>query len=483
MADLTAWAQVSTPGFALKGTSRGLPGTVRKRKRQSFRAYVDRATAGRFRWHRHNIVLADSLQRVADGDLRRLMVFMPPRYGKSEQVSRLFAPYWLHRRPHQWVGLASYGASLAQKLSRAARDHFREAGGDLAGDATAVTEWMTPDAGGLWAAGRGGSLTGRGFDLGIIDDPLKDMAEADSPVIREGLIEWYRSTFRTRAEPGAAIVVVLTRWHQLDLAGWLLEQEAVEPEHWHVVHLPEEAEDELPEYPDTCTVEPDWRAPGELLCPERFGPDEVQKHKAFPRTWASLYQQRPRPREGNLFRYSWFEDRFVDARPAQAKRVRYWDTAGTEGGGDWTVGTLMALGGDGLFYVEDVVRGQWSPGTRDQQIRATAERDGRDVTIWLEQEAGVSGTERTQGTVRALAGFTARTERPTGSKELRAEPFAAQCEVGNVRVVRGAWNRAWLEELVNFGPGAAHDDQVDATAGAFAKLAERSGASTHTLEF
>jgi predicted phage terminase large subunit-like protein len=452
---------------------------LRRRRDRPLREYVDHATRSRFRWYRHNEALDDVLQRVVDGEIKRLMVFEPPRHGKTEQVSRLLPGKWLERYPDTWVGLTSYGATLAQSLSRSAREYYRAAGGALAKDRQSVSEWETGKRGGLWAAGVGGGITGKGFHLGIIDDPVKDRAEADSVTYRDALREWYTSTFYTRREPDAAIVIVLTRWHHVDLAGWLLDREGSEdPERWHIVDLPARAEAERPEYPDTCTVEPDWREPGEPLCPERYD-DASLRHteaNAGPRDWASLYQQRPRPREGGFFKYAWFgEDRY--ARPSGGEWVRYWDTAGTDGGGDYTVGVLMGRAPDGLFYVADVVRGQWSPGRRDEVIRQTAEKDGHDVRIWLEQEAGVSGKERSQATVRKLAGYTVRTEPVTGSKEDRADPFAAQSEVGNVRLCRGTWNREYIEELVSF-PNGDHDDQVDGSSGAFNKLAVHSEAES-----
>lgn len=451
---------------------------------ESFREYTDAATRGRFEWYRHCQVVADRLQDVADGRIKRLMIFEPPRHGKTEQASRLFPGYILQRFPEKWVGITSYSGELARAFGRAARGHYREAGGVLSEEASAAREWETGQGGGAWSAGVLGTLTGRGFDWGILDDPIKSAEEADNELLREKLHEWYRTVFYTRAEPGAAIIIILTRWHPDDLAGWLLEREPEAKEGWHILNLPARAEEEPQEFPDTCTVEPDWRGPGEPLCPERFGDEALEGIEAAigPRAWASLYQQRPTPREGLFFKGSWFER--VDELPEGQRYtlVRYWDTAGTDGRGDYTVGVLMARGrDDGLFYVVDVVRGQWSPGQRDARIRATAERDRAahgKVTIWLEREAGVAGEDRTRATVAQLAGFTVKTERPTGSKEDRADPLEAQAEVGNVKLVRGEWNTAFLDELCAF-PHAKHDDQVDAASGAFSKVSRPTGSAVY----
>jgi predicted phage terminase large subunit-like protein len=461
---------------------------LRRRRRQNrpLRDYVDAATRGQFQWFRHNLELNEALEGVLAGRIKRLMVFEPPRHGKSEQISRLLPGKWLERYPDKWVGITSYGDILAGGLAGKARDYYVEAGNRLHPRIQAASHWGTPQGGGCWAAGVGGAITGKGAHLAIIDDPVRNRQDADSQTKRDVLTEWFTSTLRTRLEPGAALIVVLTRWHERDLAGWLIEQEAAsaEPEQWTIVDLPARAEPTRPQYPDTCAIWSDWRAPGEPLCPERYNDHELRILEASvgPRDWASLYQQRPRPREGGFFRYAWFEGHMVDARPVNARWVRYWDTAGTEGDGDYTAGALIGRTPDGLYWIADVVRGQWSPGRRDQMIRSTAEKDGRHVHIRLEQEAGVGGKDRSRGTIAALAGFAVQAKPVTGSKENRADPLASQCEAGNVRIVKGPWVHHFLEELVGF-PNGAHDDQVDAASGAFAELAAVNGFSSHRVEF
>lgn len=190
----------------------------------SFREFVDIAYP-RYKWYRHNQVLANALQRVADGALTRLMVFMPPRGGKSLLTSKLFPAYYLYRHPDRYIGLTAYSAELAYTFSRASRAAYRDNGGQIKGDAAAVKHWETPEGGGCWAAGVGGSATGKGFSLGLVDDPLKNAEEAFSDKIRAKQKEWYSSTFYTRAEPNGAIIIIQTRLHQDDLAGWLLSEE------------------------------------------------------------------------------------------------------------------------------------------------------------------------------------------------------------------------------------------------------------------
>jgi predicted phage terminase large subunit-like protein len=160
--------------------------------------------------------------------------------------------------------------------------------------------------------------------------------------------------------------------------------------------------------------------------------------------------------------------------------VRYWDLAGTEEGGDFTSGCRVSEGADHLFYIEHLERGQWAPGRRDSNIRATADVDrtaGGRYEIGLEQDTGIGGEERTRSIVARLNGFTVFSERPTGDKETRADPVASQMEVGNVRIVRGDWNHEFIEELLGF-PNGAHDDQVDSLSGAFRRLAQRTEPKT-----
>lgn len=408
----------------------------------------------------HLVHIQERLAEVTGGTLKRLLLTLPPRHGKSEQTTIRYPVWRLETAPETRVCVGSYNQRFAERFGRRSR-RLAEARGIVSRDRSAAMEWETPAGGVYRSCGVGSPPTGEGFDLILIDDPVKSREEAESEAYRERVWEWYGDLY-TRLEPGGAIILILTRWHEDDVAGRLLAEMAAGGEAWTTVNLPGLAEE----------GDPLQRTPGEALCRDRYDEEALQRIKGVLGSYAfsALYQGSPRPREGNLFKWAWMMPP-VAARPSEVEaRIRYYDTAGTEGRGDYTAGVLMSRTRGGTYWIEDVVRGQWSPAHRDAEIRATAERDGPEVQIWLERESGVAGTERSQATVRALAGFVARFEPVTGDKVHRADPLAAQAEAGNVRVVAGPWNHALLDELTAF-PNGSHDDQVDAAAGAFSKLA------------
>jgi predicted phage terminase large subunit-like protein len=457
----------------------------RKREREkqqvspiSFREFVGKVNP-RYRWYRHCEVLADVLQRVADGEIKRLMVFMPPRHSKSETVSRLFAAYFLYRYPQKWVGITSYSAELAYTLSRNARENYRKIGGQVNEEASAVKHWETGKGGGLWAAGVGGSITGKGWGLGLIDDPIKNAEDAASDVIRAKQQDWYSSTFYTREEPWSdtdpqsALIVIQTRWHEADLSGWLLAEEKNDddPERWHIVNLPAIAEEADPnQFPATCAIEPDWRKSGEALCPERRPLEKLLKicKRIGSYFFDSLFQQRPSAKEGEFFKMDKVE--IVDAAPANLRRCRAWDLAATKVGGAFTCGTKVGVDSSGIYFVEDVKRGQWSADGVRSELRSTAVEDGQSVRIHLPQDPGQAGKDQAEQLVRHLAGFNVKAEPVSGSKEARAFSFAAQWNAGNVKLIKGPWNKAFKEELRQF-PRGKFKDQVDSGSDAFNELA------------
>jgi len=384
---------------------------------------------------------------------------MPPRHGKSENLTVRYPVFRLERDPKTRIIIGAYNATLAARFSRKAR-RIAEQRLELATDRTAVDDWETAKGGGVRSVGVGGGVTGMGADLIIIDDPVKSREEANSEVLREKIKQWYSDDLYTRLEPGGAIVLIMTRWHEDDLAGWILASEKASD--WTVVRLPALAEEN----------DPLGRPVGEALCPSRYDVADLEDIRITQggASFDALYQQNPTAREGAFFKVGLLG--LVEALPAGVRLVRAWDSAATEGDGDYTVGVLMGRGEDGLFYVADVVRGQWDTAERNRIIRATAERDGVSVRVVVPEDPGSAGKDSARALVSLLAGFSVERKRATGSKDVRAEPFSAQVNAGNVKLLRGAWNTAFVEELRAF-PRGRYDDQVDAASDAFNDLVRR----------
>jgi predicted phage terminase large subunit-like protein len=422
-----------------------------------------------------SLVLAAALARK----VTRIMILMPPRHGKSMLVSQFFPAWWLGRRPNDRVILASYNDRFAAQWGRKARDTFFEYSNQVFGlrprqGQTSTEDWgIAGHIGGMTTAGTGGSLTGRGADLLIIDDPFKDAAEAASERVRETTWEWWVATASTRLEPSGVAIVIQTRWHQDDLAGRLLKDMEEGGEQWMVVKMPAIAEeDEHWEYDGYIWT----RKQGDPLWPARYNQEsleKIQRRSAY--WWAALFQQRPAPPGGSIFKRPWFK--VVKALPADRRvdvRCRFWDAGGSARTAkakdpDYTVGTLVARVGND-YYVEHVARGQWSSAQVDAVIQQTARTDGWATLIREEREGGSSGIAVIESRKSKLAGFNYEGRPATGAKELRWQPFASQAEVGNVYVLESEWNRHWLDEF-EAAPNGAHDDQIDSAVGAFMEVA------------
>lgn len=325
----------------------------------------------------------------------------------------------------------------------------------------------------------------------IFDDAVKGRDAADSQVERERIDAWYKDTFRTRLDPPAefgddkgtsAIIGIGTRWHEDDLLGRLIarEEAAEDPEGWVIVmidaeHDPEALEDLRKRLPDNEVIGmSEDREEGDLL--EMYSESEYRTIKSTLglRGWSALYQQSPVPAGGLLFDVGKF--RIIPAAPAGATaRVRVWDLAGSDKRkADQTVGVLIAVHDlpDGrLWVVEDVRYGRWSLAEREAQIKAVSREDGPFVQVLVEEDVGVGGAARTRSIISAVAPYMVESVRATGSKVMRAEPFAAQVEAGNVALVQGRWLLAYTDELRTF-PAGKHDDFTDSSAHGFNWLAE-----------
>lgn len=438
------------------------------------------------RWQnaRHVDFLDEHLVNLAAGEYAKegyigIIIEEPPRHGKSEECSRYFPAWYLGLRPDDRVILASYEATFAERWGGRVRDLLSRWGPEVFGieiskKAAAASLWdIDKHEGGMYTAGVGGPITGKGANLLILDDPIKNSAEAQSPTIRENQWEWYKSTFRTRAEPGAIILIIMTRWHEDDLVGRILAEQAEDPDadKFMRIRLPAIAEEPDEEFPEP---DPLGRLPGEALWPERWPVDKLTPYMTNDYVWSALYQQRPAPREGGLFKRDWFD---VVPLPSEKpkKVVRYWDMAATEvkkgEDPDWTVGCKVALYPDGTYCVLDVERVRKSPEKVEALIKRTAVLDGRLVRIRMEQEPGSAGKGQISHYSRnILRGFIFKGNRVTGSKTIRAELASSKAEKGEIKVARAPWNREFFREVTKF-PNAKWDDQVDAFSGAIEDLA------------
>lgn len=406
----------------------------------------------------HIRTMCDAVQRFLEQSPKRgLMLTVPPRHMKSTVISNALPAWYVSRCPQRDVIMASYALSLARENGRAFRDlvgspfHRRIwPSMRFEVDSSDAYQLYGKDNGrpNLIVAGVGGPITGKGADLLIIDDPVKSMEEAISDAYKDRVWRWFTMVALSRLSPGGKMILIMTRWTDDDLAGRILRDM---PEDWEALNLP--------------AVSPD----GSTLWPERYDSAFMERQRAAmgERAFSAQYQGRPLPETGGMFKRRWFRE--GPLMSSSARRVRYWDKAATHGGGDWTVGCLMASEG-GRWCIEDIVRLRGSPMEVQETVRGTAERDGVSVAVRMEQEPGSSGVDVIDLYRRILAGFDFRGERVTGDKASRAAALAAQMEAGAVDIVSAGWTRTLEDELLSF-PAGAHDDQVDACSGAFRALA------------
>ncbi len=414
-----------------------------------------KASWGGYRAAPHHRAIADRLRRVARGEIRRLMIFMPPRHGKSMLASEYFPAWYLGRNPTAQVIAATYAQGLADDFGRKVRnlvagDVFSESFPQvsLSGDSQAANRFHTAQGGAYFAVGAGGPITGRGADLLLIDDPIKGREDAESTTLRQRLKDWYTSVARTRMMPGGAIVVIQTRWHEDDLAGWLLREHSHEG--WEVLNLPALAEpgDQL------------GRVEGEPLWPAAYPLAELEtiRRAIGSRDWAALYQQRPAPVKGGLVKTAWFQR--YKAAPANPYRIlQSWDT-GLKAAevNDPSVCTTWAETDTGYYLLDVLARRLEYPDLR-RAVQSMAEKWEPTLVLVEDKASGQSIVQdiRQNTTIPVLP------IEPKGDKVVRLMAVSALIESGRVFLPESApWLADYEAELASF-PNATHDDQVDST--------------------
>lgn len=433
----------------------------------------------------HVDAICEHLEAITHGQITRLLINVPPGTMKS-LLSGVFWPAWewgpMGRPATRIIG-SSYSEDYAKRDNRRMRD-------------LVTSEWyrsiwpielvragemaFTNTATGFRQGIPFSRLTGGRGDRVIIDDP-HSVDGAESEAERSATVRTFRESVPTRLNnpEKSAILVIMQRLHEQDVSGTILSL-GLGYEH---LMLPMEFDPER-----RCHTSIGFKDPrteeGELLFPERFPRAVVERDKVPMGSYAvaGQFQQRPAPRSGGMFQRGDFE--IVDAVPAKVKRrVRAWDFAASKPKPgkqpDWTVGLRMAMA-EGVFYVEDVVRGRWSASEVERTLRNTATQDDTAVTIRMPQDPGAAGKADAETKVKLLAGYPMVVKPVTGDKATRARPASAQAEAGNVKLLRGPWNEVFLDEVCAF-PNAMFDDQVDAFADALNELA-LGDAYTYSLE-
>lgn len=391
-----------------------------------------------------------------------------------------FAWMWTWRPESRWL-CASYAQTLSTRDSRKCRQlitspWYRETFGaiTLVEDQNQKTRFENDRKGYRIATSVDGVGTGDGGDIIVVDDP-HNVRQAESDAQRESAIDWWFETMSTRANNESTVVrvVVMQRINEADLSGEILSRDlgyehlCIPARYEGPVKLTSLQERNPQATRDPRTVK------GAPLHEARFDHDQltVLERELGPYSAAGQLQQRPAPQEGGIFKANFFPIVPRPQTPPKAMRVRRWDLAAVDRGGDYTAGVLMAFYDD-YFWIEDIVRVQLEPGARNALIRRTAEQDkatyGVVYTIGP-QDPGAAGIDTAIAFKTLLQGFPCATERETGSKVVRAQGMSAQASIGRVKLYEGAWNRTFIDEAKLF-PNGAHDDMIDAAAGAFNRI-------------
>ena len=423
----------------------------------------------------HIDCILEHCQAVIDGQIKNLVINIPPGCCKSICTS-VITPVWgWIRNPSLRFACYSYDQGLALRDAVKSRqilesNWFTKRWShkvSLKVDENQKGYYGTTKNGTRLSTAIGSRTTGEHPDIIIADDP-HSAAGAESKKLREEVIDWYRMALSTRGvSRGSRRIICAQRFHVLDLSGYVLENED------DVVHLMFPMRFEKGRMKTTVLG---WADPrendGELLWPSLFDDDKVTKleRKLGEYGTAGQLQQRPTLKEGGKFK----DDGFVPAVTIPQTfvvMVRMWDAAGSFGEGDYTVGSLLGLGSDGQVYVLDVIREQLDVGQRDQKIKATADIDGKHVVIGLPKDPGAAGIAQMAYWQRMLAGYDVRFVPMTSNKEVRASPLASAMFARNVKWIQGPWMDAVKEEMKGF-PNWSHDDVVDSLSDGYSLLTE-----------
>jgi predicted phage terminase large subunit-like protein len=428
--------------------------------RRDLTAFIDYISEleGGIKPARHHQLLIEKLEAVERGEIKRLMVFMPPGSAKSTYANRIFSAWYMGRNPGKLMITASHSAELAEYFGKKARKiagspEFRavfETGLDPGN--SAADQWALESGSEYLATSVGGSITGRRADGCIIDDPVKGREEADSETIRRKTLEWYRSDVWTRLKPGAFVILIMTRWHELDLAGCLLADMVAGGEQWEVLSIPAIAMED----------DPLGRAKGEPLWQEWFTPEMFEEARRDKRKWSSLYQQQPAPDDGDYFQRDWIRWYSKDQTPRHMRIYGASDYATKEGKGDYTVHGVFGVDPNDDIYVLDWWREQT---TSDVWIETFLDLMKQYEPIaWAEEKGQIMAAlgpfidkrQRERRIYGHRVQYASAADKPT-----RARSIQARMAMRKVYFPADApWVDSLVTEMLQF-PVGKNDDQVD----------------------
>lgn len=428
-------------------------GAKQELARRNYRDYVEYTHRGHYTHARHTELICDRLERLTYERDQRIVIALPPRHSKSMTISETYPSYYLSKNQNNRVILAAYASTLADGFSRRNRQKIEEFGKTLfnlglSNEKATANEWeLDNKVGGLISAGILGGVTGQGADLLIIDDPVKNMAEALSETYRNKIWNEWEATYSTRLHPGANVIVIMTMWHQDDLANRLLNTGK-----WESIILPCEAtENDLL-----------GREIGEPLWPERGYDHEWMNEKKIEvgsRVWSALFQQNPVPSDGDVFKESWFRFYKQKDLPELKNELQSWDlTFGKSKSSDYVVGQCWGENGANAYLTY-----QWRDKATFTETKRAIQNVSRDrpraKTKLIEKKA--NGDAIIDSLKDEIGGIVPIV--PKESKEARAYAITPFCEAGNVWLPdpeEQPWVNDLLSELLAF-PNGAHDDQVD----------------------
>ena len=430
--------------------------------RRDYREYMKLVHHGRFTNYEHTDYIARHLQDIAEGEQKYIIVELPPRHGKSMTITETFPSYYLGRNPDKRVITSAYSDGLARKFGRLNRNKMIEFGQlvfgrTLSNDNGTVNNWTLDNGvGGMIATGIGGSITGEGADLLVIDDPIKNNEEAQSQTMRDKVWDEWETTLSTRLHKGGSVIVVMTRWHEDDFVGRLLQRS---PYNWERIRMPAIAEDD-----DDIL----GREIGEPLC-IGLGFDEgwadLKKQEVGSRTWASLYQQRPSASEGNIFKREWWQ--FYERVPKKFDKILIsWDLTFKESNkSDYVVGSVWLKKGADKYLI-DIVRDRMDFPATLQAVKNLKNKYPKAREILIEDKA--NGPAVISSIQREVSGVIPIN--PKESKVARAQAITPQIESGNVFLPKDkTFTYDLIEECASF-PNGAHDDMVDSMSQALNRM-------------